>query len=76
MTDFVHKFWLISVFVTNAKGGDCWHYVIFVISENTYSILNAYQAHQVVYSLYQAFSGYLVSSTVKQYKLSILVVTE
>ena len=24
-SNFVHKFWLISVFVTNAKGGDCWH---------------------------------------------------
>ena len=26
-----HKFWLISVFVTNAKGGDCWHYFVFFI---------------------------------------------
>ncbi len=28
-------FWLISVFVRNAKGGDCWNYDIFVISANT-----------------------------------------
>ena len=33
----VHKFWLISVFVTNAKGGDFWHQVKFFISDNTYS---------------------------------------
>ena len=23
--DIVHKFWIISVFITNAKGGDCFH---------------------------------------------------
>ena len=49
MSDIVYKFWLISVFVTNAKGGDCWNYDIFVISYNSYSILNAYQAHHSVY---------------------------
>ena len=27
---------VISVFVTNAKGGDCWHFVMFAISDNTY----------------------------------------
>ena len=53
MSNFAHKFWLISVFVTNAKGGDCWNYDIFVISANTYSILNAYLAHHLVYSVYQ-----------------------
>ena len=25
MSNFAHKFWLITIFVTNAKGGDCWH---------------------------------------------------
>ena len=49
MSDIVYKFWLISVFVTNAKGGDYWNYDIFVISYNTYSILNAYRAHHSVY---------------------------
>ena len=49
MSDIVYKFWLISVFVTNAKGGDCWNYDIFFISYNTYSILNAYRAHHSVY---------------------------
>ena len=71
MSNLVHKLWLISVFVTNAKGGDCWNYDIFFISANTYSILNAYQAHHLVYSVYQAFSGYLISSAGKQFSPSI-----
>ena len=52
MLDFVYKFWLISVFVTNSKGGDCWNCDTFVISYNTYLIMNAYQAHHSVYSSY------------------------
>ena len=42
LLDLVYKFWLISVFVTNAKGGDCWNNDTFFISYSTYSILNAY----------------------------------
>ena len=60
LSDFVYKFRLISVFVTNAKGGDCWNNDIFVISYNTYSILNAYRAHHSVHSLYRAFSNHFV----------------
>ena len=76
MSDFVYKFWLISVFFTNAKGGDCWNYDIFVISYNTYSILNSYQAHHSVYSSYRAFNGYQSSPIVKQFKPCRTVVTE
>ena len=74
--NFVHKFWLISVFVTNAKGGDCWNNDIFVISNNTYSVMNAYQAHHSAYSSYRAFNGYQAGSTVNQCKPSSSVVTE
>ena len=76
MSDFILKCWLKSVFVTNAKGGDCWNYDIFVISANTYSTLNAYLAHHLVYITYQAFSGYLISSTSKQLSPSIPEDTE
>jgi hypothetical protein len=48
MSYFVYKFWLIRIFVTNAKGGDYWNYDIFFISYNTYLILNTYQAHHSV----------------------------
>ncbi len=75
-SNFVYKFWLISVFVTNAKGGDCWNYDIFVISYNTYSILNAYRAHHSVYSSYQVFNGYQAGSIVKQCKPSRTVVAK
>ena len=64
LSNLVYKFWLISVFVTNAKGGDCWNNDTFVISYNTYLILNAYRVHHSVYSLYRAFVGYQVCSTV------------
>jgi hypothetical protein len=46
----------ISVFVTNAKGGDCWHHVMFAISDNTYPLLYAYRAHHSVSSIYRTFS--------------------
>ena len=72
----VHKFWLISVFVTNAKGGDFWHCIVFFISDKTYSILNDYRSHHLVYSVYRAFSGYLVGSSLKQFTLSIPKATE
>lgn len=65
LLDLVYKFWLISVFVTNAKGGDCWNNDIFVISYNTYLILNAYRAHHLVYSSHRVFNGYHVNSAVK-----------
>ena len=76
LLDFVYKFWLISVFVTNAKGGDCWNNDIFVISYTTYSILNAYRAHHSVYSSSRAFNGYQASSAIKQFKPCRIVVTK
>ena len=65
-SNFVHKFWLISVFVTNAKGGDCWNNDTFVISNKTYSVMNAYRAHHSAYSSYRAFNGYQAGSAVIQ----------
>ena len=54
----------------------CWNIDIFVISYNTYLILNAYQAHHLVYSSYRVFNGYQACSIVKQFKPYKTVVTE
>ena len=76
LSHFVYKFWLISVFVTNAKGEDCWNNDIFFISYKNYSILNVYRAHHSVYTSYRAFNGYQGSSAVKQFKPFRIVVTK
>ena len=62
------KFCILSYF--------CWNNAIFVISYNTYSIMNAYRAHHSVYSSHWAFSGYQACSTVKQFKPWRTVVTK